>query len=315
MIEIHDLSVSFVTKSKKWFKKNTIKAVENVTLSIPQNTIVGLVGESGCGKSTLGRAILRLIPLNSGKIIYEGEDVTNLKPSEFLKYRKKHQIIFQDPYSSLNPRFTIFEIVTEGLLTHYKMSKSQAEEKAVEVLERVGLKSEVLYRYPHEFSGGQRQRIAIARVLVLEPSFVVCDEITSALDVSNQAQVINLVKEYKAKNPLSLLFISHDLNIISYISDIIAVMYLGKIVEVAPRDSIIQTPLHPYTKALFSNIFEVGEFSRKRELLQGEVPGVIEKPSGCYFHTRCPIAKDICRKEIPQMKKVNDSHEVACHLV
>lgn len=315
MIEVQNLSVHFITKSKEWFKKNTIKAVEEASFTIPENTTVGLVGESGCGKSTLGKAVLKLLPLHTGSIFYKGENITQLKPSEFLKYRKELQIIFQDPYSSLNPRFTVFEIVTEGFLTHYKMTKPQAKDKAVEILEKVGLKSEILYRYPHEFSGGQRQRIAIARVLVLEPSFVVCDEITSALDVSNQAQVINLIKEYKSKNPLSLLFISHDLNIISYIADIIAIMYLGKIVEIAPRDTIVQTPLHPYTKALFSNIFEAGEFSKKKEILQGEVPGVINKPSGCYFHTRCPLAKEICKREVPTMKLVKEQHKVACHLV
>lgn len=315
MIEIQDLSVHFTTKSKEWFKKNIIKAVENASLTIEENTTVGLVGESGCGKSTLGRAILKLLPLHSGKIFYQNQEITHLKPSEFLKYRKELQMIFQDPYSSLNPRFTVFEIVTEGLLTHYKLSKEKAKEKAVQVLEKVGLKSEILYRYPHEFSGGQRQRIAIARVLVLEPRFVVCDEITSALDVSNQAQVINLIKEYKSKNPLSLLFISHDLNIISYIADVIAVMYLGKIVEIAKRDEIVEKPLHPYTKALFSNVFEVGEFQRKKEVLQGEVPGVIHKPKGCYFHTRCPLAQELCKQESPAMRKIGNSRFVACHLV
>jgi len=314
MIEVQNLSVHFTTKSSKLFHKNLIRAVENVNLKIPENTIVGLVGESGCGKSTLGRAIVKLLPLASGEIFYKGQEITHFKDSEFLKYRKDLQIIFQDPYSSLNPRFTIYEILTEGLFTHFRLTSTEARKKVISALEQMNLKPDILERYPHEFSGGQRQRIAIARVLVLEPKFVVCDEITSALDVSNQAQVINLLKDYKDKSNLSLLFISHDLNLVSYLSDEIAVMYLGKIVEHAKREDIIKNPLHPYTKALYSNIFEINNFQKKREVLQGEIPGVIQKPSGCYFHTRCPIAKPICSQQAPPEKNLN-GHKVACHFV
>jgi peptide/nickel transport system ATP-binding protein len=313
MIELKDVSVHFTAKSSKLFQKNTIKAVENVNLKIPENKILGLVGESGCGKSTLGRAIVKLLPLSGGSLIYKKEDISNLKTSEFLKYRKNIQIIFQDPYSSLNPRFTIYEILTEGLFTHFKISKEEAKEKIITALEKVSLKSDILERYPHEFSGGQRQRIAIARVLVLEPEFIVCDEISSALDVSNQAQLMNQIKDYKEQNNLSLLFISHDLNIVSYLSDEIAVMYLGKIVEWGTKEKIINNPLHPYTKALFANIFEIGQLHKKREILQGEIPGVINKPKGCYFHTRCPKAQDICKELSPIWKNHNESQAVACH--
>jgi peptide/nickel transport system ATP-binding protein len=313
MIELKNVSVQFTTSSTKWFQKNLIKAVENVNLTIEKNSIVGLVGESGCGKSTLGRAILKLLPLSSGEIYVNGQNISNYTQKQMLPLRSKLQIIFQDPYSSLNSRMTIYEILTEGLFTHFSIRQEEARQKAIQTLERVSLKPEILDRYPHEFSGGQRQRIAIARVLILEPDFIVCDEISSALDVSNQAQLVNLLKEFKEKFQLSLLFISHDLNIISYLADTIAVMYLGKIVELGSKEEIVRNPRHPYTKALFSNIFELGDLHKKREILKGEIPGVIQKPKGCYFHTRCPIVKDICKEKEPEWKELSPNRFVSCH--
>ncbi|MCB1190153.1 MAG: ABC transporter ATP-binding protein [Leptospiraceae bacterium] len=313
MLEIQSLSAGYETKSSKFFHKNKIKAVENVNLTISQNKTIGLVGESGCGKSTLGRTIIKLHKADSGSIKFHGTELIGLKNKEMLGLRKKIQMIFQDPYSSLNPRMTIFEIVSEGLKIHAKYSKTEIREKTVDILEKMSLKKDILYRYPHEFSGGQRQRIAIARVLVLNPEFVVCDEIVSALDVSTQAQVINLVAEFKQKQNLSLLFISHDLSVVSYIADEIAVMYLGKIVEFASKENILKKPLHPYTNALFLSVFELKNRKKKRAILEGEIPGVFNKPTGCYFHTRCPLRKDICKVEIPKWEEVEKNHWVACH--
>lgn len=315
MIEVENLYSSYTVPSNRPFHKNIIRAVEDVNFTIDENKIVGLVGESGCGKSSLGRTILKLQKADSGKVKYNGIDILTLKSKELLPLRKDLQIIFQDPYSSLNPRMTVLEIITEGLSIHGKYSREENLEMAKDILGKVALKEEVLYRYPHEFSGGQRQRIAIARVLILKPNFIVCDEIASALDVSTQAQIINLVKEYNQKNGLSMLFISHDLSLIRYISDSIAVMYLGKIVEYASRNSISKEPLHPYTKALFSSSFELANRKKKRQLLVGEIPGVINKPAGCYFHTRCPNAVEKCKNQAPEWKKVGDNHFVACHIV
>lgn len=313
MIEVKNLSSSYIVNSKQFFKKNTIRAVEDVSLSIHNKHTLGLVGESGCGKSSLGRTILRLQPFDTGNIYYNGNDLTLLKQKQLLPFRKNLQIIFQDPYSSLNPRLTIFEIITEGLTVHKKISKKEGLNLSVAMLEKMSLKADILNRYPHEFSGGQRQRIAIARALILDPEFIVCDEIVSALDVSNQAQVINLLSDYKKDKNLSLLFISHDLNVITHISDDIAIMYLGKIVETGSKKEIIEKPSHPYTKSLFASTFELSNRKKKRIILSGEIPGVLNKPSGCYFHTRCPIAKDICKKETPPSKKLTETHFSSCH--
>ncbi|HMV41720.1 MAG TPA: ABC transporter ATP-binding protein [Leptospiraceae bacterium] len=313
MIEVKNLYSSYKVNSKEFFKKNIIKAVEDVSLSIPKNHTLGLVGESGCGKSSLGRTILRLQPFESGNILYKDKDLTLLSQRQLLPLRKDLQIIFQDPYSSLNPRLTIFEIITEGLFVHKKAEKKEALELSIQMLEKMSLKPDILNRYPHEFSGGQRQRIAIARALILNPEFIVCDEIVSALDVSNQAQVINLLSDYKKDKNLSLLFISHDLNVITHISDDIAIMYLGKIVEMGSKKEIIEKPSHPYTKSLFASTFELSNRKKKRIILSGEIPGVLNKPSGCYFHTRCPIAQDICKKEIPPSKKLSPTHFSSCH--
>jgi peptide/nickel transport system ATP-binding protein len=248
-----------------------------------------------------------------GKVLYEDKNLLSLSNREFLPYRKNLQIIFQDPYSSLNPRMTIFEILTEGLLHHKNIPSSEARSLSIAMLEKVGMKSDILERYPHEFSGGQRQRIAIARTLILEPKFIVCDEVSSALDVSNQAQVINLLNDFKSSMGLSLLFISHDLKIVSYISDEIAIMYLGKIVEYGNKSEILNSPHHPYTFALFSSVYDIHNRKKKRYVVKGEIPGVVNKPKGCYFHTRCPIAKDICKEVDPPLKNVSDTHKVYCH--
>ncbi|MEM7179427.1 MAG: ABC transporter ATP-binding protein [Spirochaetota bacterium] len=315
MIQIENLSSSYFISSGKLFQKKELKAVENVTLEIPEGKIVGLVGESGCGKSSLGRCVLALQEVTSGSVFYRGVNLTTKNYKELLPLRQKLQMIFQDPYSSLNPRMTIFEIITEGLSLHQKIEKEKKEELAVAILEKVSLKEDILFRYPHEFSGGQRQRIAIARVLILQPEFIVCDEIVSALDVSTQAQIINLLLEYKKQSNLSLLFISHDLGVIRYLSDEIVVMYLGKVVEKASKKRLTENPLHPYTKALFASAFDLKKKYNKQDLLQGEIPGVIDKPKGCYFHTRCPISTAMCKEKEPEWREVENGHYAACHYV
>lgn len=314
MLEIKDLNSVYEVKGHGFFKKNKIHAVENANLSIQSGKIIGLVGESGCGKSTLGKTILKLIKPYSGSIQYHGQELVSLTEKQMLPHRKNLQIIFQDPYSSLNPRLTIYETLTEGLQIHTQFTKEETIEKVLDMLNRVNLKDDILYRYPHEFSGGQRQRIAIARVLVLKPEFVVCDEVVSALDVSTQAQVINLMLDYKKDNNLSYLFISHDLSIVSYIADEIAIMYLGKIIEFGQKEKILNQPLHPYTKALFASTFELKNRKKKMNALTGEIPGVLNKPSGCYFQTRCPVAKEECKNSYPPYKQVNPEHYTSCFL-
>ncbi|MDZ4728182.1 MAG: ABC transporter ATP-binding protein [Leptospira sp.] len=314
MLKVEHLNV--VYKNRKIFsiKSTEIIAVEDVSFQIPKGKILGLVGESGCGKSTLGRAILQLLPIQSGKIEYDDENISELNSKKQLALRKKIQVIFQDPYSSLNPRLTVGEIISEGLLVHHKnLTHEQRFIKAKEVLKQVNLSADILSRYPHEFSGGQRQRIAIARALILEPELVVCDEAVSALDISTQAQVINTLLDLRENLKLSYLFISHDLNIVKHISDLIAVMYLGKIVEYGPKYLIMNSPAHPYTRALFSASFDIKNRERSDRSLKGEIPSISNKPSGCYFHTRCPIAEDICQKQIPEVKSFSDGRKVACH--
>lgn len=313
MIEVKNLDSFYKIKSKQFFKKDILKAVESISFQIKKGETLGVVGESGSGKSSLARAILKLQEIHGGEIFYKGQNITNFSKKEMFPFRKEMQIIFQDPYSSLNPRLTIKEIVMEGLNLHSKESDSEKNLKLKNVLEKMGLKPDFLERYPHEFSGGQRQRISIARSLILEPEFLVADEIVSALDVSNQAQVLNLLQNYKKENELSLLFISHDLNVISYISDKIAVMYLGKIVEFGKKSEIIKSPSHPYTKILFSSSFKMNEKKKNKISVVGEIPSVLNKPSGCYFQTRCPIAKDICKTTIPIPKQISKTHTSACH--
>jgi oligopeptide transport system ATP-binding protein len=292
-----------------------VQAVDDVTFSIGKGETVGLVGESGCGKTTTGRLLLRLIEPTSGTLRFEGQDITHLPYDEMKKLRGDMQIIFQDPYASLNPRLPVGDIIGEGLYNLGMKSKSEREKRVADMLERVGLRKYYINRYPHEFSGGQRQRIGIARALVVHPKFVVADEPVSALDVSIQSQVLNLLKDLQEEFGLTYLFISHNLSVVQHVSDRVGVMYLGKLVEMAPATMIYKEPKHPYTQALLSAA-PVPDPTLKREriLLKGDVPSPINPPSGCRFHTRCPIAQEICKIEEPKLEtKGNELHLAACH--
>jgi oligopeptide transport system ATP-binding protein len=295
-----------------------VQAVDKVSFDIKEGETLGLVGESGCGKSTTGRTILQLYAPTSGKVYYRGKDLTTARPDEIRHLRRNMQIIFQDPYASLNPRMTVGNIISEPLEVHRIGTTRERKERVQELLRLVGLNPYFVNRYPHEFSGGQRQRIGVARALALEPEFIVCDEPISALDVSIQAQVVNLLEELQDKLNLTYLFIAHDLSMVRHISDRTAVMYLGKIVELADRDELYSNPLHPYTQALLSAVpipDPSKERKRQRTLLKGDVPSPANPPSGCRFHTRCPIAEDICSQEVPEWREITPGHWVACHLV
>src|SRR5579884_4246793 len=293
-----------------------VKAVDNVSFAIKPGETFGLVGESGCGKTTVGRTLLRLVPATGGKVTFEGRDVFTLGGGELKRLRRDMQIIFQDPYSSLDPRMPVGEIVGEGLLVHGIGSKKEREERVRETMARVGLRGQYSRRYPHEFSGGQRQRIGIARALILHPKFVICDEPVSALDVSIQSQILNLLRDLQQQFGLTYLFIAHNLAVVRYICDRIGVMYLGKLVELAETDELFRRPLHPYTQALLSAIPTPDPtLNRKRIVLTGDVPSPIKPPPGCRFHTRCPIAMEICRHTEPVFRDVGGGHMVACHAV
>jgi len=295
-----------------------VKAVDGVSFRISEDEVFSLVGESGSGKTTVARCILRLYEPTDGKIVFEGKDITKLKGKELKDYRRKVQAVFQNPFLSLNPRMRIVDIVAEPLLAHMKISRNEARKEAIELLERVGLSSSLARRFPSDLSGGQAQRVAIARALALKPRLIILDEPTSALDVSVQAQILNLLDDLRKEFKLSYLLISHDLSVVRYISDYVAVMYLGKIVESAPTEELFSNPLHPYTKALLSAVPEPDprlKKLRKRISLPGEPPSAINPPSGCRLHPRCPYATERCKREEPELKHVGGNHYVRCWLL
>ena len=294
-----------------------VKAVDDVSFDIKKGETFGLVGESGCGKSTLGRTITRMYDATEGEIFYNGVDIAKLPKKELAFYHKKMQIIFQDPYSALNPYMNVQEIIDEPMKLHTNATKAERLEKIEYLLAKVGMSKSDMQKFPYEFSGGQRQRIGIARALSVEPEFVLCDEPISALDVSIQAQVVNMLEDLQKELGLAYLFVAHDLSMVRHISDRIGVMYLGKIVEISPSGELYKNPLHPYTKALLSAIPIADPKTAKannRQVIKGELPSPMDVPSGCRFHTRCPYAMPICKQEIPILKKMDQEHSVACHL-
>jgi oligopeptide transport system ATP-binding protein len=316
ILEVKNLKVHFPVKHGLFSRvRETVKAVDGVSFNIAPGETLGLVGESGCGKSTLGRAIMRLTEPTHGKIFLDGEDITRMNGSALRSRRRKFQMIFQDPFGSLNPRMTVEQIIGEALDIHgLTDSKSARQKRIFELLKDVGLDPVYAQRYPHEFSGGQRQRIGIARALAVEPKLIICDEPVSALDVSVQAQIINLLGDLQQEHGIAYLFIAHDLAVVEHISRRVMVMYLGKIVETADAKTIIRDPQHPYTQALISAVPEVDPDSkRQRIVLPGDVPSPIHPPSGCPFHPRCPIAEEKCKTEVPAFRDVGNGHFAACH--
>lgn len=316
-----DLSKGILDKIKwengKFVKEERIvKAVNDISFSIDEGKVFSLVGESGCGKSTTARTIIKLLEPKGGKIRYKGNDITNASKKEMIQYRKKIQMIFQDPYASLNPKQRVIDILIEPMIFHKLAStRNEAKEKSLEILKKVGLRPEQGRRFPHQFSGGQRQRIGIARALAVEPEFIIADEPVSALDVSIQAQILNLMMDLKDEFKFSYLFIAHDLSVVKHISDSLGIMYLGKIVEKGSKNDIFHNPLHPYSKALFSAVPKLsGSNLKNSENIKGEIPSAINLPSGCYFHKRCPYAKPICEEKMPREKEVEKDHFVSCHL-
>lgn len=319
LVEVKNLKKYFpVRGGLRKGNRQVLKAVDDVTFSIYKGETLGLVGESGCGKTTVGRTVLKLYSPTGGQIIFDGEDITNLSDRQMRPYRKRMQIIFQDPYASLNPRMTVGDIIAESIDIHNIAKGDDRKAMIYDLLDKVGLNGEHANRYPHEFSGGQRQRIGIARALAVNPDFIVCDEPISALDVSIQAQVVNLLKDLQDEMGLTYLFIAHDLSMVKHISDRVGVMYLGKLVEIAASAELYNIPLHPYTQALLSAVPVPDPDTmeqRNRIILKGDVPTPINPPSGCRFRTRCPIARDICAEKEPDMKDYGGGHMAACHFI
>ena len=316
LLEVRNLRKLFAGKSSFFQKdKSWIKAVDDVSFTLNPKETLGVVGESGCGKSTMGRSVLRLIEPTSGEIFYKGKDFTKASGQELRKMRADMQIIFQDPYASLNPRMTVRELIQAPLDVYSHESEAEKLAKVKNIMAKVGLREEYMSKYPHEFSGGQRQRIVIARALILEPKFIFCDEPVSALDVSVRAQVLNLMKDLQKEFNLTYMFISHDLSVVRFLCDRIGVMYLGRMVEIADRQELYDNPMHPYTKALLSAI-PVPDVDVKHEpmLLEGDIPSPYNPPKGCLFHTRCKFAMECCKTEVPQMRQIGENHCVACHL-
>ncbi len=319
LLDVRNLKMHFPLTQGIIFQRKVgaVQAVDGVSFSVKRGETLGLVGESGCGKSTTGRAILQLYKPTAGNVIFNGKELTQLDSTNMRKMRRHLQMIFQDPYASLNPRMTVGNIVSEPMQIHKLVPKGERTKRVQELLQTVGLNPYFANRYPHEFSGGQRQRIGIARALAANPDFIVCDEPVSALDVSIQAQIVNLLEDLQEQFGLTYLFIAHDLSVVRHISDRVAVMYLGKIVEMANRNELYDNPLHPYTKALLSAVpipDPVIEKKRERIILTGDVPSPINPPSGCHFHTRCPYVMDVCKKIDPLFSDQGSGHHVACHL-
>lgn len=316
LLRVEDLKIYYPVAGSGFGKKEFVKAVDGVTFEVKKGEVFGIVGESGCGKSTLGRGVCKLENLTSGHVYLDGEDITEYNDRRMRSIRKKVQMVFQDPYASLNPRMSVFDIIAEPLLVHHLyQDKADLEKKVLDLLHRVGLDDYHANRYPHEFSGGQRQRIEIARALAVEPSLIIADEPVSALDVSIQAQVLNLLNELKHDLDLTYIFVAHDLSVVEYISDRVGVMYLGNFVEVGEKEKIYSNPMHPYTQALLSAV-PVPDPTAKREriLLEGSIPSAHKPPTGCKFHTRCPKCMECCKTQAPERYEVDDGHYVYCHL-
>ena len=315
LIEIRNLKKWFWTGGVLFGQKEAVRAVDGMSFYIKKREVLGLVGESGCGKTTCGKVILRILDASGGSIYFDGHDITHLRRKEMMKFRRRMMIIYQDPFGSLDPRMAVGAAIAEPMEVHKVASKKKKEEKVIEIMRKVGLTPDQMNRYPHEFSGGQRQRIGIARALAASPEFIVADEAVSALDVSIQAQIINLLQDLKKEFGLTLLFIAHDLSVIKHISDRVAVMYLGKIVEMTSKKELFDNPKHPYTEALLSAIpVPNPRFRKKGTILMGDVPSPVNIPSGCRFHTRCGYVRSICRENEPELKDVGGKHLVACHL-
>ncbi len=315
LMTIKNLKKHFALKKNAFSRNLIVKAVDDVNLEIPRESIFAVVGESGSGKTTLGRTLLRLIPPTAGTVSMGGKDILALDKKTFLPYRRKMQIVFQDPYNSLHPRKLVKTVIGEGLKIHFKgISEMEIRGKIREVLLQVGLREEHMFRYPHEFSGGQRQRIAFARAIVLEPEFIVLDEPTSALDVSVQAMVLKMLQEARAQNALTYLFITHNLSIVDYFANHLAVMYLGRVVETGSKAEIFDHPAHPYTRLLMSsNPIPDPFLNREKQVVRGEIPSPIHPPSGCHFHPRCPFARAECKEQEPQYRAISSGHFVRCH--